>query len=221
MDRAPPAGGGHRGVPGPRGPGPPARRGRPAPAPPGPGGVRARPRRPRQRPPPPRRAEPGPGAARAGGLRLAHRAPGLPPGRDHGSALGRPPGRDGPAQVSGPEPETFLSGESGEVSGIRRTVTRTAADLRLDAGARLRGHARKLDRLAAAEPPRKALVLSAYRAGSLLPAALERLRSERHEVRFALGAVGDPDPALADWTLAQGLEGGKFQNLNQVLEVAA
>jgi hypothetical protein len=123
--------------------------------------------------------------------------------------------------VSGPEPETFLSGESGEVSGIRRTVTRTAADLRLDAGARLRGHARKLDRLAAAEPPRKALVLSAYRAGSLLPAALERLRSERHEVRFALGAVGDPDPALADWTVAQGLEGGKFQNLNQALEIAA
>ena len=120
-----------------------------------------------------------------------------------------------------PEAETFLSGESGEVSGVRRTVTRTAGDLWLDAGLRLRRTAHKLDRLAAAEPPRRVLVLSAYRPGSQLPGALAELRSERHDVRLALGATGEPDPALAEVTVAQDLGGGKFENLNQVLETAA
>ena len=120
-----------------------------------------------------------------------------------------------------PEPATFLSGESGEVSGVRRTVTRTAGDLWLDAGSRLRRTAHKLDRLAAAEPPRRVLVLSAYRPGSQLPGALAELRSERHDVRLAMGATGQPDPALAEVTVAQDLAGGKFENLNQVLETAA
>ena len=120
-----------------------------------------------------------------------------------------------------PEPTTFLSGESGEVSGVRRTVTRTVGDLWLDAGARLRRTSHKLDRLAAAEPPRQVLVLSAYRPESQLPGALAELRSERHDVRLALGATGELEPALADSTVAQGLGGGKFENLNQVLETAA
>jgi hypothetical protein len=125
------------------------------------------------------------------------------------------------ARDTRPESATFLSGESGEVSGVRRTVTSTVGDLWLDAGARLRRTARKLDGLADAEPPRRVLVLSAYRPGSLLPGALGGLRSERHDVRLALGAAGDPDPALADATVAQSLGGGKFENLNQVLETAA
>jgi hypothetical protein len=120
-----------------------------------------------------------------------------------------------------PEPATFLSGESGEVSGVRRTLTSTVGDLWLEAGARVRGNARKLDRLAGAEPPRRVLVLSAYRPGSLLPGALAALHSDHHDVRLALGATGEPDPALADVTVARSLGGGKFENLNQVLEAAA
>jgi hypothetical protein len=121
--------------------------------------------------------------------------------------------------VTGPDPTTFLSGESGEVSGRRLPAIRRIADLRLDAAAWLRRSARTLDRLAAEEPPRRVLALSVYRPGSLLPAALGPLRSERHDVRLAFGATGEPDPALAEHTVAQHLRGGKFQNLNQVEKI--
>ena len=120
----------------------------------------------------------------------------------------------------GPRPD-FLSGESGEVSGVRRTFLSGAGDLRLDVAARLRRTARALDELAEREPRRQVLVLSAYRPGSLLPRAVQRLRSERHDVRLALGAIGEPDPALAASTVAERLTGGKFANLNRVLETAA
>jgi hypothetical protein len=123
--------------------------------------------------------------------------------------------------IEPPDPATFLSGESGEVSGRRLPLVRALGDLRLDAAARLRRDARTLDRLAAEEPPRRVLALSVYRPGSLLPAAIERLRSERHDVRLAFGATAQPDPALAGHTVAQNLSGGKFQNLNQVREAAA
>ncbi len=120
-----------------------------------------------------------------------------------------------------PDPKTFLSGESGEVSGRRLPAIRRIADLRLDAAAWLRRSARTLDRLAAEEPPRRVLALSVYRPDSLLPKALEPLRSERHDVHLAFGATGEPDPALAEHTVAQHLSGGKFQNLNAVREAAA
>jgi hypothetical protein len=123
--------------------------------------------------------------------------------------------------VSAPDPESFLSGESGEVSGRRLPAIRRLADLRLDAGAWLRRSARTLDRLAAEERSRRVLALSVYRPGSLLPAALEPLRSERHDVRLAFGATAEPDPALAEHTVARDLSGGKFQNLNAVREAAA
>ena len=47
----------------------------------------------------------------------------------------------------------------------------------------------RLDRLAAGQAPRRVLVLSVYRPGSRLPGAIARLRSERHDVRLALGAT--------------------------------
>ena len=120
----------------------------------------------------------------------------------------------------GPDPSTFLSGESGTVAGLRLGVTRTLGDAAMDLVEGLRGTGRRLDRLAAAEPSRAVLVLSAYRPGSYLPAALPALRSERHRVELALGAVGAVDPALADATVAEGLGGGKFENLNRVLRSA-
>jgi hypothetical protein len=46
------------------------------------------------------------------------------------------------------------------------------------------------------------------------------LHSERHEVRLAFGATAAPEPALLAHTVADGLAGGKFENLNRVLEAA-
>jgi hypothetical protein len=52
-----------------------------------------------------------------------------------------------------------------------------------------------------------------------LPGTLAALRSERHDVRLALGATSPgADPALALDTALTGLDGGKFENLNRLLE---
>ena len=114
----------------------------------------------------------------------------------------------------------ILSGDAGDVTHPWRLLKRTlgeaafgAVDLALLTRART-------DRLARAEPPRRVLVTGVYRPDSLLPAALERLRSEDHEVHFVLGAVEEADPRLADHTVAERLGGGKFENLNRVLAAA-
>jgi hypothetical protein len=113
--------------------------------------------------------------------------------------------------------DPFLSGESGHVAGVRLTVTRTLADVALDLAQYATRTGRGLDRLAAAQPPRSVRVLSLYRPRSRLPRALRELRSDRHETSFVLGALGEPDPALAADTVAEGLTGGKFENLNALL----
>jgi hypothetical protein len=123
--------------------------------------------------------------------------------------------------VSGlPDPASFVSGESGTVAGIRLTVTRTLADAALDAAAALCMTGRRLDRLAAAQEPRRVLVLSVYRPGSVLPGAVGRLASERHDVRLVLGATGQADPALEEHTAVTRMSGGKFENLNRLLAAA-
>lgn len=116
-----------------------------------------------------------------------------------------------------PDPASFLSGESGAVAGKRLAITRTAADwaLGLAGAAALTGL--RLDRLAARQAPRRVLVLSIYRPGSLLPGTATRLASERHDVTFAFGATGSPEPALAGTTALADLAGGKFENLNRLL----
>jgi hypothetical protein len=119
-----------------------------------------------------------------------------------------------------PDPASFLSGESGTVMGRRLTATRTAADWTCGLAGAISLAGPRLDRLAAAQAPRRVLALSIYRPGSLLPRAVERLRSERHDVRLVLGATGEPDSALADATALSGLAGGKFENLNRLLEQA-
>jgi hypothetical protein len=125
-----------------------------------------------------------------------------------------------PTGVREPAPETFLSGESGEVSGARLRVTRGLADLALGALEQARGTARRVERLAAATPPRRILVVGVYRPGSKMPAARESLSSRRHEVTVALGATSQAEPRLAADTVAERLEGGKFENLNRVLAEA-
>lgn len=120
-----------------------------------------------------------------------------------------------------PDPATFLSGESGTVAGKKLTVTRTAADWALGLAGLAALDGRRLDRLAAAQAPRRVLVLSIYRPGSLLPRAAPRLRSARHDVTFAFGATGATEPALAAATALDRLDGGgKFENLNRLLGAA-
>ena len=63
-------------------------------------------------------------------------------------------------------------------------------------------------------------MIGVYRPGSLLAEALPALRSERHRVRLALGSAGPADEPLREHTVAEGLSGGKFENLNRVLEAA-
>lgn len=121
----------------------------------------------------------------------------------------------------GPDPAAFLSGESGNVGGRRMAVGRAALDLACRVAARAARHASRLDRLAAAAPARRVLVLGVYRSGSLLPAATERLRSDRHDVAFAYASTAAAaDPGLAAETALTGLDGGKFENLNRLLEAA-
>lgn len=113
------------------------------------------------------------------------------------------------APATAPDPATFLSGEHGSVVGPRLVAQRTLADAAQRLAGALALHGPRLDRLATAQPPRRVLVLSVHRPGSLLPAALKRLESERHDVRFSLGSMEDEE-----------LQGGKFENLNRLLERA-
>jgi hypothetical protein len=122
--------------------------------------------------------------------------------------------------VTAPEPESFLSGETGHVAGVRRTVLRTLGDAALDLRARLTGADQQLSELAEEAPDREVVVLSVYRPStSLLPDALEELRRSRHRLRLLLGSTGQTLPALAPNTVASGLDGGKFQNLNTLWTV--
>jgi glycosyl transferase family 2 len=119
--------------------------------------------------------------------------------------------------VTPPEPDSFLSGESGTVAGVRSRALRRAADLALDVRGRLARTGRALDELAAATPPRELVAMCVYRPGSRrIPSLVRELQRTGHDLRLALGATGEPPPELARFTVAAGLGGGKFQNLNRV-----
>jgi hypothetical protein len=99
-----------------------------------------------------------------------------------------------------PDPKTFLSGRVG-YTGPRRAVAMRALDRLLDLELRARRAPATLDRLAAAVPRREVLALCVHRGE---PPELE---SERHGLHTAFGRLGEA-----------GLEGGKFENLNRLLE---
>ena len=115
-----------------------------------------------------------------------------------------------------PAPETFLSGEARAVEGRRAVLRARAADALLDLRARAGRTSAGLDRLAAAVPVRDVLVLSIYRPpAQRLVDARPALGSPRgHRVRYAFGSTADAVDALREDTLATGLSGGKFENLN-------
>jgi GT2 family glycosyltransferase len=113
---------------------------------------------------------------------------------------GSPAGPSAPAAV-----DDFLSGTSGEVSGIRATSRAVVCDAICDATAlarlqpwRLRVHARRW-------PRRRVLVLAIERTGqaNLLAAARRELMQSHHEVAFHTKDVGTA---------------GKFENLDALLE---
>ena len=120
-----------------------------------------------------------------------------------------------------PDPTTFLSGDAGDVTHPVRRTKRRLGELAYGALDTLAGTRRGATRLARSGPaPLDVLVIGVYRPGSLLAEALPALLSERHRVRIALGSAGPPDEPLREHTVAEGLTGGKFQNLNRVLEGA-
>ncbi len=108
---------------------------------------------------------------------------------------------------------------------LRRTfagrATGRLADFALNVRQRALGVGRELDALAAEGPRREVLVLGVYAGdGVQLEAALREVRESVHNVRVVLGAMGEAAPGLAAETVATGMAGGKFANLNRLAESA-
>lgn len=100
--------------------------------------------------------------------------------------------------------DDFLSGNSGEVSGIRHTSRAALADVLADGVALASLRRARIRRASAAWPKRRILVLSIERPDetNLLAGARAELARSRHEVHFVSSPVGDR---------------GKFENLNRML----
>lgn len=119
-----------------------------------------------------------------------------------------------------PDPASIASGESGHVAGVRQITVRRARDLAHDARARLLGVGRALDGAALRMPVRRVRVLSVYRPDSeLMVGAARELLASRHRVSLALGSTGSARGDVQEHTIAVGMEGGKFQNLNRLISV--
>ncbi|MGI8428687.1 MAG: hypothetical protein ACR2OB_05150 [Solirubrobacteraceae bacterium] len=100
--------------------------------------------------------------------------------------------------------DDFLSGTSGQVTGIRATTLASWLDLLHDALALARGDPCRLPRAARPPPPRQVLALAIERTDvpNLLEPARQELLRSRHAVTFARAPAGPR---------------GKFQNLNTLL----
>jgi GT2 family glycosyltransferase len=100
--------------------------------------------------------------------------------------------------------DDFLSGESGDVSGLRATTRATIGDAMCDLRALARAEPWRLRAAARSLPRRRVLVLAVERtdAPNLLADARRELARSRHEVTVVSKAVGGA---------------GKFENLNALL----
>lgn len=116
--------------------------------------------------------------------------------------------------------EDYLSGDAGDVTHPWRRAKRAAGEVAFAAIDRAARVSRRADALAGSAPRQRVLVAGVYRPLSLLAETVPRLRSERHEVRLAFGATAGAEPELVADTVVDGLAGGKFENLNRVLEAA-
>lgn len=124
------------------------------------------------------------------------------------------------AERSAFDVDQALSGQSGIVSGWRRPLQADVVDALLDIGLRASGKLLRLDRAAKAMAQRTVSVLSVYwpQTGSRLERAVAELGRSRHNVRFALGSLGPASTGLRELTVEENLAGGKFRNLNKLLE---
>jgi hypothetical protein len=130
--------------------------------------------------------------------------------------------------------DRLVSGESGTIAGPRARVRARFADLLDDAALWCRLVPPRLERTAQVKSHGKVHVLGLYSAdlaANMARAAIE-LEGSRRRVEFALGALDDSTRELAGWagtldsspatlasqTVATGLRGGKFENLNMLLE---
>jgi hypothetical protein len=106
--------------------------------------------------------------------------------------------------TAAPRPD-FLSGTSGQVSGVRLTTTAFALDELFDAVSWALLERPRLRAAATRSPRRRILALSIEREGepTLLPEARAELHRSRHEVDFESAVTGSR---------------GKFENLNALLE---
>src|SRR5688500_2513441 len=118
------------------------------------------------------------------------------------------------------DPASFLSGDAGDVTDPWRHAKRTAGELAFGALDTLTATRLRAARLARNTPQRDVLVIGVYRPGSQLADALQSLHSDSHNVHMALGATGEAEASLREHTVAEDLTGGKFQNLNELLNGA-
>ena len=113
--------------------------------------------------------------------------------------------------------DDFLSGQSGHVAGVRAVTRNGLRDALLDVRLAL-GAAGREARGASGEP-RRVLVAGIYGDDTeRMEHTVAELRRSHHEVEIVLGAQGATEPALRDVTAAERLTGGKFENLNALLE---
>ena len=118
--------------------------------------------------------------------------------------------------------DRLVSGESGTVSGPRARVRARFEDLLDDAALWCRLVPPRLARAARQSAHGNVHVLGIYSAGlsaNMARTASELQRSVR-QVEFALGATEGTAPAIAQLTVSTGMRGGKFENLNALLETA-
>jgi hypothetical protein len=116
--------------------------------------------------------------------------------------------------------DRLVSGESGTISGPRARLKARFGDLLDDAALWSRLVPPRLERDARRAAHGKVHVLGIYSAGlgpNMARTASELQRSGR-QVAFRLGAIDDVAPPIAQWTVAAELRGGKFENLNALLE---
>jgi len=100
-----------------------------------------------------------------------------------------------------------------------RLALKAATDRALEGAERVSGRTRSLDELAAAGPARAVVLAGIYvDDAGLFGGVVEAARASRHDAEVVLGTMAPaPVAQLRDVTVATGLRGGKFPNLNATL----
>jgi hypothetical protein len=118
--------------------------------------------------------------------------------------------------------DRLVSGESGTVTGPRARTRARIQDILDDAALWSRFIPPRLERSARRSAHGRVHVLGLYSAdlASNMARTVAELSNSRRRVEVALGAIDGADESLATNTVASDLHGGKFENLNSLLEQA-